>query len=291
MTKSLRLVWLGRLLNRQSSFWRVYFLSYIKKFGGVFFLKCNYKTAHYNIQNVFYKELLNYWSQVQQIYSVEKYSNPVIWNNQDVLIGNEPVFYKSLLEAEILTTDDIKGLSIAQAVTHSKNNGEKNFNFLTLLALRTATKDVQGVLRNKLYFYDQENLFITNNEGEFKDVRNMKCKHFYDIFLSNLKEKPSKSLKLKSDYSLTDEDLQSIYLLPQKLTTETYMRSFQYKVLNGILYSRKFLLKFGLVEDDKCLEVSNWRPWNICYLNVMLSEIIGKNLKLFGILKVNLKFR
>ena len=198
--------------------------------------------------------MLNYWSQVQQIYSVEKYSNPVIWNNQDVLIGNEPVFYKSLLEAEILTTDDIKGLSIAQAVTHSKNNGEKNFNFLTLLALRTATKDVQGVLCNKLYFYDQENLFITNNEGEFKDVRNMKCKHFYDIFLSNLKEKPSKSLKLKSDYSLTDEDLQSIYLLPQKLTTETYVRSFQYKVLNGILYSRKFLLKFGLVEDDKCLE-------------------------------------
>ena len=37
MTKSLRLVWLGRLLNRQSSFWRVYFLSYINKFGGVFF--------------------------------------------------------------------------------------------------------------------------------------------------------------------------------------------------------------------------------------------------------------
>ena len=59
------------------------------------------------------------------------------------------------------------------------------------------------------------------------------------------------SKKLISDFDVPNS-LQQIYSLPHAVASETYIWSFQYKVLNYILYTNTKLYKIGLVLTDKC---------------------------------------
>ena len=42
------------------------------------------------------------------------------------------------------------------------------------------------------------------------------------------------------------------FLLPQEVTFEPYLKAFQYKVLNSVLFTNKKLCKIGYTQDDKC---------------------------------------
>ena len=59
--KSLRLAWLGRLFAVGSSPWKAFAVNYLlKDFGGRFLFKCNYDVNEYDINSIFYKELLQW---------------------------------------------------------------------------------------------------------------------------------------------------------------------------------------------------------------------------------------
>ena len=47
-------------------------------------------------------------------------------------------------------------------------------------------------------------------------------------------------------------DWKVIYTLPSKVTTNTYLRSFQYKLLNKILYLNEKIFVFGLSTTSSC---------------------------------------
>ena len=47
-------------------------------------------------------------------------------------------------------------------------------------------------------------------------------------------------------------DCRVTYTLPRKVTTNTYLRSFQYKILNNILYLNENLFVFGLSTTSSC---------------------------------------
>ena len=51
---------------------------------------------------------------------------------------------------------------------------------------------------------------------------------------------------------LSDDDLKIAYNLPHPTAQEPYVRSFQYKVLNSILYTNAKLFKIGYLQHDKC---------------------------------------
>ena len=59
------------------------------------------------------------------------------------------------------------------------------------------------------------------------------------------------SKKLISDFDISNS-LEEIYSLPQTVASETYIWSFQYRVLNYILYTNAKLFKIGLPLNDKC---------------------------------------
>ena len=59
------------------------------------------------------------------------------------------------------------------------------------------------------------------------------------------------SKKLISDFDISNS-LDEIYSLPQAVASETYIWSFQYRVLNYILYTNSTLFKINLSLNDKC---------------------------------------
>ena len=47
------------------------------------------------------------------------------------------------------------------------------------------------------------------------------------------------------------------FALPHKIAYEPYVKAFQYKILNSILYTNKKLFKIGYSEHDKCTFCDN----------------------------------
>ena len=63
---------------------------------------------------------------------------------------------------------------------------------------------------------------------------------------------PNASSKLQREFALSSDRLSKIFALPFKVALEPYVRAFQYKVLNSILYTNDKLYKIGFSQSNKC---------------------------------------
>ena len=63
---------------------------------------------------------------------------------------------------------------------------------------------------------------------------------------------PNMARKLQNEFNFTSAQLQQIFNLPHQVALEPYVKAFQYKVQNFILYTNTKLHKIGYSTDDKC---------------------------------------
>ena len=69
------------------------------------------------------------------------------------------------------------------------------------------------------------------------DALKKKSKDYYLLIKSRKAQFPNNSRFLKHDFNLTDDQLKKVFILPHNLAFEPYVRAFQYKILNSILYT------------------------------------------------------
>ena len=77
-------------------------------------------------------------------------------------------------------------------------------------------------------------LIIENNVF---DIIMKKSKDYYTNLISKKAEFSSNSFVLKRGYNLNEDQLRKVFLLPHIVCSEAYVKAFQYKVLNFILYT------------------------------------------------------
>ena len=87
---------------------------------------------------------------------------------------------------------------------------------------------------------DVENIF---------DLENFKCRDYYHYLIKQKYEKPNKWAKLREEFDLEDKQLSGAFVMPLGAANEPYLRSFQYKVLNSILYTNELLCKIGYASN------------------------------------------
>ena len=75
---------------------------------------------------------------------------------------------------------------------------------------------------------------------------------YYSLWLCKKAQFPNGSLTLKCEFDLTGDQLQKVDILPHTVCCEPYIKAFQYKVLNSILYTNTKLYKIGFATDDTC---------------------------------------
>ena len=63
----------------------------------------------------------------------------------------------------------------------------------------------------------------------------------YTTLISKIRNKPSSNTYFENLFNGCNIDWTAIYMLPRLATCNTYMRSFQYKILNNVLFLRKKL--------------------------------------------------
>ena len=84
------------------------------------------------------------------------------------------------------------------------------------------------------------------------DLKNYRCRHYYSTLIKFICERPKKWVMLANKFNLTEEQLSKTYLLPLHVASEPHVCSFQYKVLNGILFTNDLHFKIGYIANPNC---------------------------------------
>ena len=95
---------------------------------------------------------------------------------------------------------------------------------------------------------------------------------------------PNYSQKLKRDFNFTDDQLIQIYSLPHTVAFEPYLKAFQYKALNAILFTNTKLYKIGFIEQKMISVLSadtNQKLYTTLWFIVLIQNNFGPILNLF----------
>ena len=193
------------------------------------------------INSVFYRELLECWLEFRNLFLANNERLCVIWNNKDIRIDGKPVFCKSYYDSGVCIIKDLLFNLDNIESFNAINNIVEKANFLTWTGLRHA---IPSILKTIEYTTFTENTYFTKG-NEIFDTAEKKTKDYYSLIVSNKAQLPSNAKNLKHDFGLSEEDLRIAYNLPHLKAQEPYVKSFQYKVLNSILYTNAKRFKIG----------------------------------------------
>ena len=84
------------------------------------------------------------------------------------------------------------------------------------------------------------------------DLESFKCHDYYCLLIKQKYKKPSKWVMLKKEFSFDDKQVSEAFHPPVRVANEPYLRSFQYKVLNSILFPNDRLCKTGYISEPNC---------------------------------------
>ena len=114
------------------------------------------------------------------------------------------------------------------------------------------------------------------------------CWELYNILVYTSPHKPTSQVYFENLFREQDLNWKEIYILPRKVSLDCNVRSFQYKVLNNVLYLNKKLFIFGKSPSSLC---SFCKQANEAILNLFYKCNITKELQNRLILFFNDCFR
>jgi len=97
------------------------------------------------------------------------------------------------------------------------------------------------------------------------DVTKGKSKDYYNLLIREKAKPPNIIKKLQSNFHFNSENLKQIFKLPHSIVVESYVKAFQYKVINSILYTNTKLYKIGFRTNDLCTFCNN-QPESLSHL-------------------------
>ena len=122
-------------------------------------------------------------------------------------------------------------------------------------------------------------MIINNNVF---DILRKKSKDYYALFISKKVQFSKHSFVLKCDFNLNEDQLEKVFLMPHIVCSESYVKAFQYKVLNSILYTNTKLHKIGFIADNKC-SFCKFEPETLRHLlfDCVYSKLFWKDFEFF----------
>ena len=145
MAKSLKLAWISRFLQstptHDDESWKVIPNHFLDKYGGLnFLLRCNYDKNFIDKMCLpyFYKLILLYFLELKTSYNTQ-FCRFVLFNNKHILIGGQPIFYRSWLNKNVFLIQDLLG-DDGKVLSYSEFFGkfQLNGNFLQYMQVVSA---------------------------------------------------------------------------------------------------------------------------------------------------------
>ena len=210
------------------------------------------------ITNTFWKEVLGKWvsyrQNIQMFDEKEEIPNTVIWNcnlikNKNILNRKHDLITQGLVYLKDLFDYD---RHLFLGTTEIKLKYNINLNFLELMSIK---KSIPERIKNIIMGYDnKENYAFGRLIVEFcsKDKSN---KYIYNKLVSS----KCKVIKCKEKWGnilnvdLEETDWNKIFSLTNKITKDSQIRTFQYKLIHRFLPTNSLLRLYQIKDNPNCL--------------------------------------
>ena len=97
------------------------------------------------------------------------------------------------------------------------------------------------------------------------NMEKLESRELYCIINPSRNRKPTLQIYFEKKLDTKELDWRVFYTLPRKVTTNAYLRSFQYKILNNIIHLNEKIFIFGLSITSSC-SFCNFFGENITHL-------------------------
>ena len=255
---ALKISWIRRLLRAGSSNKAVImflYFSQLKDMDNFICGTCRWTNSINKMGNIFWKEVLLAWNSFQHHMKLNDCSEVLrscIWNNPQINIGGNTVFYSSWVQNGILYINDLMdpegGFYSLEALRRKYVN------------LRTNFLEYHGLIRTITESFRKVSLFTNakpvakpfipiNIDILLKDKKG--CRRIYKILLPNFKNKAKLKWSQQLQY-IDDNKWKTICSAPFECTGDIKLRWFQFRITQRILSTNYFLKMIKVSSEDRC---------------------------------------
>jgi len=264
INKALKLAWIPRPLKAGHFNWRTVPEYFFKKHGGLgFLLLCNYRVKDFDCLPRFYKDILLFFSELKVLNNYNNFSDMILFNNKDILIGGKPFLFEEWFSKGIRTIMDlldINGNSLSFEEFKSKYSLKKT-NFLHYYQVTSAIYNnlLAKAKNTKLSFGHHAKLNFDLASFPLDDSKSInfykiKSKEFYWPFINKMHTNPpacpTRWIKSINPLNLSWKE---IFTLGRKTCKENELREFNFKFIHRIIVTRKELFRFKIKDDGNCI--------------------------------------
>ena len=293
--KAIKLSWVSRLL--QNTEWNPAINEVINEYGGwQLVLNSNSKATYFQLPD-FYQQIIKFFYELMALPHKEQ----ILWNNKLIKIRNKPIFWRAWYEAGIICILDVlddrqKVLTLDEFI----NKFGILCNVATYKLFRSAVKRAIETLdknNTKLFPVSRQKIERTIFKTQLDnllDVRQAKCRHYYNELVGMESTEPIAFQKWKQSHNVTNEILYNSFNLHRKSCLDTKLLTFQYKLLNNLVANNKNLTKWKIKNSPKCSncqeEDTNWHMFIECPNTVNQLKAIMAILKIDKIVPLEFMF-
>ena len=212
---------------------------------------------------LFYQQLISFWEKVsrKEPLNALEIVNQVIWNNIFLLKQSNSFFYPSLYNKGILKVNDLLddfGHVMKWASAKLKFDLKEQDAMVWLSVLES----IPSQWKRKKKSHDMK---IVDDVSAGPSFKNMTVKSVYNTLLRSVKTCPTSQKSMETLLNNHSMNWPEVYMIPHKVTIETSLRVFQYKLLNTIIYLNKRIAKFDPAVNPLC-SICSQAPEDIVHL-------------------------
>jgi hypothetical protein len=264
--KAIRYKWIQKIIdNKINKPWKEYVAEKFK--GDIKMLPVyNLNVQDYpNIADNFYKSIFTMWSDIhfKQPEECEDVTKQIIWFNSLIKIGKKTVNYNNWINGKINFLQDLlndEGKIATKAQIENKYQIQSRFLEYESLIHAIPKKWKETIINDNRSVHFKcfiDFTFKINNIN--KKLVDIKTKEIYWELINKIKERPTseESWKSKSELDLKTEEWKVIYKMAYRLTKDTKLINFNFKITHRILAVGQQLHKWKINKDDKCKECNS----------------------------------
>ena len=261
--KSLRLAWIGRLLDTSDDKWKAIPNYYFREHGSLLFLlKCNYNVKLLKTGlPLFYRELLQYFQDLKKTTNILPNGELILWNNKSITIDNATLFWKSWFDSGVVSVKDVLNTN-GKFLSYEEFSNKFNIatNYLHYFQLISA---IPSELKRRATqtFIPAADLSSTSASvplnKTFFDLAEARCKNYYQLFNNHGSIVPSGVKKWQDKFPEKFVDWSNKFQDIYRFTKDNKLRQFCFRFLHRITVTRRELKLFHLTDNDKCIYCSS----------------------------------
>ena len=260
---ALQMSWVKRLNDSCDHQWKIlpkFFLSQAYTTPDIFyphFVPRNYVLS--SALPVFYKNILKNWSKYSSPpIDIRNFLSQYLWENDFIRIANKPFTFREFYNNNIRFVHQMFSNGRPKTWEFFKNEFglDQQLSFKYIQLVNSIPRDWKNKILAEPDFRIDETCY--HSQGILVCTRLVKVdmlvsKQLYDTMLRKRNHTPTAQVTLKAKYAnLAAMKWSHIYHLHRKTTMDPFLRNFQYKILNNILYLNQRLYTFGKSLSKRC---------------------------------------